>query len=185
MANRTALRRLLLAKESMMRRERKRRAFTLVELAAVFAVLSVVTVGSYKLFIRLNDSMRITTKHELAVRETYRLSLAFRDDVRQASDVQVIEQGRTIRLINLDGAVQYGLTGRGITYAFLPRSDSSFLPRHDLFICPVDESMQCRLDPDSRLVALPVMTDRVPGNTQSFDFRNRPIELIERIREAP
>jgi len=40
---------------------RRRKAFTLVEIVAVYAILTVVTVGTYKLFSRLNESVRVTT----------------------------------------------------------------------------------------------------------------------------
>jgi len=163
---------------------RRRRAFTLVELSVVCVVLSIVTAGTYRLFSRLNDSVRITTKHDLAVREAYRLSTSFRDDVRQARDVQVIDQGKTIRLVTSDGTVMYGLTRQGITYTFSPRSDLNYPMRRDLFICPIDDSLQCRIDFGSRFVALPVMAGVVSANSQTIDLRTRPIELIERFTEA-
>lgn len=163
----------------------RRAAFTLVELVAVVAILTVVTAGTYKLFSRLNESVRVTTKNDLAVREIYRLSISFRDDVRQSSDAQVIDQGKTIRLMTSSGTVQYGLSPRGVTYTFTPRSDSKLSLRRDLFVCPIDDSLQCRIDSESRFVALPVMVSAASANPQSFDFRSWPIELIERYKVAP
>lgn len=164
---------------------RRRRAFTLVEIVAVYVILTVVTVGTYKLFGRLNESVRVTTKHDLAAREIYRLSTSFRDEVRKSSDVQVVDQGKAIRLITATGTVQYGLSPRGVTYTFTPRSDSNLSPRRDLFVCPIDDSLRCRIDSPSRLVSLPVIAGVASTNRQSIDFRSRPIELIERFEVAP
>jgi len=163
----------------------RRKAFTLVEIVAVYAILTVVTVGTYKLFSRLNEAVRVSTKHDLAVREIYRLSASFRDDVRQSSNVQVVDQGKAIRLVTSTGTVRYGLSPRGVTYTFTPRSDSNLPLRRDLFVCPIDDSLQCRIDSDSRLVALPVIAGAASVNAQSIDFRSRPIELIERFEVAP
>ena len=164
---------------------RRRKAFTLVEIVAVYAILTVVTVGTYKLFSRLNESVRVTTKHDLAVREIYRLSTSFRDEVRKSSDVQVVDEGKVIHLVTSTGTVRYGLSPRGVTYTFTPRSDSNLSPRRDLFVCPIDDSLRCRIDSDSRLVALPVIVGAASVNAQSIDFRSRPIELTERFEVAP
>lgn len=163
----------------------RRAAFTLVELVAVYGILTVVTVGTYQLFSRLNESVRVTTKHDLAVREIYRLSASFRDEVRESSDVQVVDQGKVIRLMTSAGTVHYGLSQRGVTYTFTPRSDSNLPLRRDLFVCPIDDGLRCRIDSESRLVALPVIAGVASANSQSVDFRSRPIELIERFKEAP
>jgi type II secretory pathway pseudopilin PulG len=163
---------------------RRRNAFTLVEIVAVYAILTVVTVGTYKLFSRLNESVRVTTKHDLAVREIYRLSASFRDEVRKSGDVQVVDQGKAIRLITATGTVRFGLSPQGVTYTFTPRSDSNLPLRRDLFVCPIDDNLQCRIDSQSRLVALPVMAGVASANTRPSDFRSRPIELIERFKEA-
>jgi hypothetical protein len=113
------------------------------------------------------------------------LSVSFRDDIRKCSDVQVVDEGKVIRLMTSAGTVQYGLSPRGVTYTFTPRSDSIFPLRRELFVCPIDDSLRCSIDSESRLVALPVIAGAASANAQSIDFRSRPIELIERFMEAP
>jgi len=166
-------------------KRRRRRAFTLVELSVVLAILSIVTVGAYRLFGRLNEAARHTVKHDLAVQEIYRLSQSFRDHVRQARDVQVAEDGRSIRLITAVGIANYSLSRKGVAYSFAPQTNTNSPSRQDLFICPIDDSLRCRADRESRLVILPVMAGLSSADTQVSDFRSRPIELIEKFSESP
>ena len=47
----------------------RRAAITLVEMIATLAVLTVLSMSAYQLLDRMNLTMRVTAKHDLAVRE--------------------------------------------------------------------------------------------------------------------
>jgi prepilin-type N-terminal cleavage/methylation domain-containing protein len=165
------------------RSERGRRAaFTLVEMIATLAILTVLAMSTYQLLDRMNATMRVTAKHDLAVQEAYRLATAFRGDARGATAAELVGEGRGIRFTIGERRAEYHLTADGVTYLVSDLSESPGLARRDLFRYPIDDSLRCRITSDPEMVVLPLAASRDLSEASSGDFRRRGIEIVGVMR---